>query len=251
MSGNAENKPVLFANGKRHDGRKRNELRKPLKITAGVLERADGSALIEWGTNKVLAGVYGPREPMPKHIGNPYKATVICRYIMAPFSGSEEHGRSGPNRRSREISKVITHLFENIILTEKFPNSMIEIQMEVLQSDGGTRIAAATCAAVALADAGIPLKDLPAGVAAGKCDGEVLCDLDKIEDNYGSSDMAGIVSLRTGELLLMQMEGLLSRKEVEQSIDLVFEGAKQVRLAQVESLKKKFAEDYEDSESEK
>ena len=50
---------LIDANGVRLDGRKYDELR-PIRIEAGVLKRADGSAYIEWGGNKVLAAVYGP-----------------------------------------------------------------------------------------------------------------------------------------------------------------------------------------------
>ncbi|MCL5115025.1 MAG: exosome complex exonuclease Rrp41, partial [Candidatus Marsarchaeota archaeon] len=59
------NKPELIVNGKRLDGRGFRELR-PIKIEAGILKNADGSAYLEWGNNKVLAAVYGPVEAQPK-----------------------------------------------------------------------------------------------------------------------------------------------------------------------------------------
>ena len=74
-----------MSNYKRTDGRKLDELRK-IKIKAGVLQRADGSAYLEWGQNKMIAGVYGPREALPKHIQNPYRALVNYNYRMATFS---------------------------------------------------------------------------------------------------------------------------------------------------------------------
>lgn len=237
--GSAANKPQLIIDGKRASGRGPTDLR-PLKITAGVLKKADGSAMIEWGNNRILAAVYGPREVFPKHLTDPHKALINARYSMAPFSSLEEHGRSGPNRRSIEISKVAKHVFENNVLVHQFPKTMIDIDMEVLQSDGGTRVAAITAASVALVDAGIPVKDLVQGVSVGKVDGVQVADLDKNEDNYGESDMPAIVSLRTREVLLYQMDGKLTRQEVDNALTMIFEAAQKVRDKQVEALRAKY-----------
>ena len=72
---------LIDENGKRLDGRSAEELRK-IKIEAGVLHRADGSCYLEWGSNKVLAAVYGPREAIPRHTQNPLRAIVNARYNM-------------------------------------------------------------------------------------------------------------------------------------------------------------------------
>src|SRR5256885_6517949 len=83
---------LIKSDGRRLDGRRFDELR-PIRVEAGVLRRADGSAYIEWGGNKVLAAVYGPREAHPRHPPDPAPAPVPCRYNMAPLSGS---GREPP-----------------------------------------------------------------------------------------------------------------------------------------------------------
>jgi len=229
----------MIVNGKRLDGRGFNDLR-PISIKAGVLKRANGSALIEWGRNKVLAGIFGPREVVPRHMTNPKRAIIQARYIMAPFSGQEEHGRSGPNRRSMEISKVAKHVFENVVMTNMFPKTMINVDMEVLQSDGGTRVAAITAASVALADAGIPMKDLVCGVSTGRINGQLVVDLDKTEDNYGESDMPLILSPRTGEVLLHQIDGKLTKEEIAEAMDMSFEASKKIHELQVAALKGRY-----------
>ena len=96
--------------------------------------------------------------------------------MMAPFSSLEEHGRVGMNRRATEISKVTAEVFENVILVDQFPGTEISIYVEVLQSDGGTRAAGITCASVALAMSGIPMRDLPYAVSAGKA-GDEYCSI--------------------------------------------------------------------------
>jgi exosome complex component RRP41 len=234
-------KPKLVIDGKRIDGRGMEDLR-PIKIKAGVLDKADGSAYVEWGNNKVMAAVYGPRECIPKHDANPYRALVRCTYRMSPFCSIEEHGKRGPSRRGTEISKIISEVFENVVLAEYFPKTAIDVFIEILQADGGTRVAGLTAAAVALADAGIPMKDLVCGVAGGKIDGQLAIDFGKYEDNFGESDIPMAVSPRTGEILLFQMDGLLTKEEISRIIDMGFAATKKVHALQVEALKERYIE---------
>src|SRR3989454_9718288 len=92
----AKQMKLIDADGRRLDGRKFNELR-PIRLEAGVLRRADGSAYMEWGGNKVLAAVYGPREAHPRHLQNPAPAPVRCPCKLAPFPCS---GREPPRPRA-------------------------------------------------------------------------------------------------------------------------------------------------------
>ena len=232
-------KPELIKDGKRLDGRTPKDIR-PLRIEAGVLNEAEGSALVEWGGNKVLAGVYGPRECIPRHLSDPYKARLKVRYTMAPFCSPGEHSRSGPNRRSIEISKVIREAFEPVVMTHLFPRSQIEVYIEVLQAEGGTRVASLTAAAVALADAGIPMKDMVSAIAVGKLDGQVVVDLGKDEDNYGESDVPMAITHRGKEIVLLQMDGLLSREELAQNLDDAIEGCEKVYEIQADALRKTY-----------
>jgi exosome complex component RRP41 len=229
----------LIENGIRNDGRTPSDLR-PLKLQVGVLKKANGSALIEWGRNRILAGVYGPREVFPKHATDPNKAIISCRYAMTPFCSLEEHGKFGPNRRAIEIGKVTKHVFENAVLVEQFPKTMIDINIDVLQSDGGTRVAGIVAAALALVDAGIPMRDIPCGVSVGKAGGVLVADLDKYEDNWGESDMPVIFSPRNGEIMLLQMDGMLTKEEVLAGIGLALEASKKVHEKQVEALTRKY-----------
>ncbi|MFP3278097.1 MAG: exosome complex exonuclease Rrp41 [Candidatus Micrarchaeota archaeon] len=232
----SQEKPKLIVDGKRLDGRGFDELR-PIKIEAGVLKNADGSAYLEWGKNKIFAAVYGPREALPKHTADPEKAVIKCRYSMAPFSSLEEHGRSGPNRRAIEISKVTKEVFENVIMSENFPGTEINIFIEVVQSDGGTRAAGITAAAVALATSGIPMRDLPYAVSAGKIGDHIVIDLNKIEDNYSDADVPIAISPRTGDILLLQMDGSLTKDEFKEVIAKVKKAGQIISKVQRDALK--------------
>lgn len=234
-------KPELMINGKRLDGRSSGDLR-PIKIESNVIKNASGSAYIEWGKNKILAAVYGPREALPKHTADPEKAVIKCRYSMAPFSSLEEHGRSGPNRRAIEISKVTKEVFENVVVLQDFPGSEINIYIEVLQSDGGTRAAGITAAAVALASSGIPMTDLPYAVSAGKVGDEVILDLDKLEDNYSDADMPMAIAPIQNKILLLQMDGTMSSADVKKAVSMILESGKTISGLQVAALKKPYEE---------
>lgn len=238
--GSSANKPKLIVNGKRTDGRDFDEIR-DIKIVASPLKNADGSAYIEWGNNKILAAVYGPREATPRHLADPSKAIIKCRYAMAPFSSLSEHGRSGPNRRAIEISKVIKEVFENVVMLTDFPGSQIDIFIEVLQGDGGTRAAGLTAASVALASAGIHMKDLVYAVSVGRIEDKLVLDFNMIEDNYSDSDMPVAVAPRNNEILLLQMDGGMSRQQMADALDMVLEAGKKVNLLQKEALKEAYS----------
>ncbi len=235
---------LIDADGRRLDGRKFNDLR-PIRLEAGVLRRADGSAYMEWGGNKVLAAVYGPREAHPRHLQNPARALVQCRYNMAPFSVSDRK-RPGPDRRSVEISKVISEAFSSVVFAEQFPRTSVDIFIEVLQADAGTRCAGLSAASVALADAGVPMRDLVASCASGKIGGVVCVDLNKDEDNFGDADCPMAVVPRTGEIVLLQMDGHLTSDEFEKAMDLSIDAARRIYDMQRDALRRRYSVSLED-----
>ncbi len=238
MSGMKSDIKLIDENGRRIDGRLYNELR-PIKIEAGVLERADGSAYIEWGNNKIIAAVYGPREIYPKHLQDPSKAVLRARYNMAAFS-VDERKKPGPDRRSIELSLVISNALSSVVFLEQFPRTSIDVFIEVLQADAGTRIAGLTAASVALADAGIPMKDLIAGCAAGKVENTVVLDLNKEEDNYGQADLPVAIIPRTKEIVLLQMDGDMTTEEFNTALDMAINAAMKVYELQKDALRKKY-----------
>lgn len=238
--GTASDIKLIDENGLRIDGRSPNELR-PIKIETNVLNRADGSSYIEWGGNKILVAVYGPREAYPKHTQDINKAIVKARYNMSAFS-VDERKRPGPDRRSVEISKVISEALEAAIMTEQFPRTQIDVYIEVMQADAGTRIAGLTAASVAVASAGIPMRDLVVGCTAGKIGGQIVLDLSKEEDNFGDADLPMAVLSKTGKVVLLQMDGDLSAKEFDKATDMIIDATKRINELQRESLVKKYEE---------
>lgn len=229
---------MLDKNGLRVDGRRLDELR-PLKLEVGILDKANGSAYIEHGKNKILAAVYGPREAHPKHIALADRAVVRCRYHMAPFS-TDERKSPAPSRRELELSKVIREALEPAIMSEYFPRATIDITIEVLQADAGTRCAGITAASLALADAGIPMRELVAACAAGKVQGKVALDLSDIEDKQGDADLPVAFMPKSNVIDLLQMDGSLTEEEFKQALDLAINACRRIYDMQREALKQKY-----------
>lgn len=237
---------LINEDGTRIDGRTAEELR-PIKIETNVLNRADGSALIEWGGNKILAAVYGPREAYPKHTQDINRAIVKCKYNMAAFS-VDERKRPGPDRRSIEISKVVSEALTAAIMVEKFPRAQVDVFIEVLQADAGTRIAGLTAASVAVAAAGIPMRDFVVGCTAGKVEGKIVLDLCKEEDNFGEADLPVAVMSNSGKVVLMQMDGSLSLDEFNQATEMIVRATKVINQIQRDALSSKYAASMEGGE---
>jgi exosome complex component RRP41 len=238
----------LIKDGKRLDGRGFEELR-PIKIEVGVLKRADGSCYFEMGTNKALAAVYGPREMHPRHLQDAKTAVVNYRYNMAPFS-VDERKRPGPDRRSVEISKVSRAALDPVIFKEYYPKTAIDVYVELLQSDAGTRTAGINAASVALADAGIPMKDLVSSVAVGKIEGEVVLDLDAPEDNYGEADMPVAMVARTDTFTMLQMDGRFTKEDFKKGLELAKNACHEIYELQRTALIEKYSGSVEESEEE-
>jgi exosome complex component RRP41 len=145
---------------------------------------------------------------------------------------------------------VIRESLEPAIFSIMFPRTAVDIYIEITQADGGTRCASITAASLALADAGVPLKDLVAGCAAGKIEGTLVLDLDDTEDKCGEADLPLAFIPRTEEITLLQMDGSFSPKEFEDAMNLAITGCKNIYEMQKETLKNKYAEIRDETDSE-
>lgn len=239
---------LINEQGLRLDGRRIDETR-PIKIEVGVLKNADGSALIHFGKNKIMVAVYGPKEVHPKHSALPDRSVLRCRYHMSPFS-TEERKNPAPSRREIEISKVIREALEPAVLLEDYPRTAIDVYVEVLQSDGGSRCAGISAASVALADAGINMRDLVSACAAGKVAGQVVLDVDDTEDKEGQADLPIAIMPSSNQVTLLQLDGQLSSEEFNKAFNFALDGCRKVYNLQREALIGKYFGNGEKMEAE-
>ena len=230
---------------KRNDGRKFDETR-PVSAEVGVIKRADGSARFRIGKTEALAAVYGPRELVPKFMQNPQKGLLRVHYNMMPFSGSGNRVKPGGNRRSKELSMVIRNSLLPVLNLNDFPNAVVDVYIEFPQTDAGTRCAAITCAAMALADAGLIMSDLVSAIAVGRVDDKIVADLDYSEESYecdaGVADIPVAIIPSTGEISLLQLDGPVTKKQLIEALELAKKTAKDLYEVQKKALKSKYGE---------
>jgi exosome complex component RRP41 len=240
-----DSKALINDQGLRLDGRRIDELR-PIKIEVGILRNADGSAYIQFGKNKIMAAVYGPKEVHPKHSALPDKSLLRCRYHMSPFS-TEDRKNPAPSRREIEISKVMREALEPALLLEDYPRTAIDVFVEVLQSDGGSRCAGISAASVALADAGINMRDLVSACAAGKVAGQIVLDVDDSEDKEGQADLPIALMPTSNQVTLLQLDGQLNDEEFNNAFNFALDGCKKVYQLQREALIGKYFGNHDGS----
>ncbi len=223
----------------RPDGRKNDEPRK-MEAKVGIIPRATGSAYFKIGNTIAIAAVYGPRELHPKHLQDPEKAVLRTYYDMMSFSVPERK-RPGPDRRSIELSTVIREALTPVINLEEYPRTAIDVFINILQADAGTRCAAITAASMALADAGITMYDLVPAIAVGRVNGEIVLDLTKEEEDVeGTTDipMAYIPGMK--KITLLQLDGGIPKEDLKKAIKLGIKGCLQVYEVQKKALLEKY-----------
>ena len=223
---------------KRSDGRKLDEIR-AMEAKVGVVPNADGSAMFSFGDTIAIAAVYGPRKMHPQHQQDPEKGTLRCHYSMLSFSVSERI-RPGPNRRSTEISKITGWALEPVLMIKKYSNMAIDVHINILQANASTRCAGINAAALALAHAGIPMKDIVSSISIGKIDKQLVVDLNKDEEDWeegeGSTDIP-ITMTPQGEITHIQLDGRITSKELKEVIELARKATKEIYGVQKKALK--------------
>jgi len=233
---------------KRNDGRKMDEVR-PMTAKVGIVPSADGSAIFETGKTKAIAVVRGPRTLHPQHLQNAQAGVLRVNYGMMPFS-VEDRIRPGPNRRSEEISKVTEWALSSVVDLSEFPNTVIDVFIQIPQADAGTRVAGINAAAMALAHAGIPMKEMVSAIGVGKIDKTLVVDLDKYEDSEfhdaeGSTDIPMVFTSRGKEIALLQLDGKISVDEFKETIKMAKKACEDILKVQMDALKNVTGEDDE------
>jgi len=233
---------------KRDDGRKFDEVR-PMIAKVGVVPSADGSAIFETGKTKAIAVVRGPRTLHPQHLQNAQTGILRVNYGMMPFS-VEDRIRPGPNRRSEEISKVTEWALSSVVDLSGFPNTVVDVFVQIPQADAGTRVAGINAAAMALAHAGIPMKEMVSAIGVGKIDKTLVVDLDKYEDSEfhdaeGSTDIPMVFTSRGKEIALLQLDGKISVDEFKETIKMAKKACEDILKVQMDALKNVTGEDDE------
>ncbi len=205
---------------KRKDNRRLDEMRK-IEAKVGVIKRANGSAMFRIGDTIAVVAVYGPRSLHPKYLQDPERGILRVYYNMMAFSGSGERIRPGPSRRSREVSMVIEKALTSVLDLKEFPGGVVDVFIEIIQSDSGTRCAGICAASLAIADAGFKMKDLISAVALGRIDNDIYVDVTKDEEDIeGMADVPVAYLPSSGKIVLLQCDGFLKKEQLKEILKI-------------------------------
>ncbi len=221
---------------------------RPLTLTPGYVQTAEGSVLVSLGNTRVLTCAT-VEQGVPGWLRNSGRGWVTAEYAMLPRSTvtrtprESERGKIGG--RTHEIQRLIGRSLRSVVDMRALGERTVTLDCDVIQADGGTRTAAITGAAVALAlalDALVkagtlktsPLKQLVAATSVGIVDGAPLLDLCYEEDSQAEVDM-NVVMTADGGLVETQAtaeKGSFSRAQLNGLIDLAEAGLKEIFAAQ-------------------
>ena len=226
---------------KRADGRKFDEMR-PIEAKVGIIKRADGSAFFRIGNTSAYAAVYGPRNLHPRFLQDPQKGILRCNYNMMPFSGTGDRVKPGGNRRSKEISMVTQMALLPVLDLNEYPNSVVDVFIELPQTEAGSRCAGICAASMALADAGLIMKDLVSAVSVGKVDDKLVVDLDSSEESYDGivTDLPVAILPNLNKITLMQMDGQITKEELRKVLKMAESACKKIYEIQKSALKERY-----------
>jgi ribonuclease PH len=195
---------------------------RPVTFESGIAPHAAGSVLVAFGNTKVVcAATIDEAVPRWMQVQKVSGGWLTAEYSMLPYSTLDRKqrdiSRGKLDGRTTEIQRLIGRSLRAVVDLEKMGPRTLWIDCDVLQADGGTRTAAITgaCVAVELAFQKLmregkiketPLKERVAAVSVGVVGGEVLLDLDYLEDKDASVDM-NLVMTQSGEFVEVQGSG--------------------------------------------
>ncbi|MEA3486800.1 MAG: ribonuclease PH [Thermodesulfobacteriota bacterium] len=236
---------------KRITGRKWNEMRQ-IKITRDFLPSAEGSTLIEMGDTRVICTA-SLEDRVPPFLRNSGKGWLTAEYAMLPMSTSSRNRRESSSGkvkgRTHEIQRLIGRSLRAVTDLSAFGERTIFIDCDVIQADGGTRTASITGGFIALVDAfrrlreegkieGFPVTDFISAISVGIVNGEVLLDLDYVEDSGADVDMNFVM---TGSGGIVEVQGTaeaepFSRDMLDRMIDVATAGISELTKKQKDIL---------------
>ncbi|MFH1288001.1 MAG: ribonuclease PH [bacterium] len=236
----------------RFDGRKYNELRE-VKVTRNFIKFAEGSALFELGETKIVCTA-SIEEKVPPFLRDSGHGWISAEYNMLPRSSKTRIPREGlsikPRGRTQEIQRIIGRSLRSIVHLENLGERTIWLDCDVIQADGGTRVAAITGSFIALYDAirhikkegkmkGKIIRDFVAGVSVGKEKEQKLLDLCFKEDSAADLDL-NVVMTSGGQFVELQGTGEkkpFEKQELEELLELANKGIKELIKIEKEVLK--------------
>jgi len=231
----------------RPDNRESDELR-PITFVRDFTTMADGSVLVSFGNTSVLCTA-SVDENVPRWMKGSGAGWVTAEYSMLPGSSPERVRREtkGPKGRTQEIQRLIGRSLRAVCDMEKLGERQITVDCDVLQADGGTRVASICGGYLALHDAlsrlvikkeisTHPITEACAAVSVGIIYGQPRLDLPYEEDSKADTDM-NVVMTESGEFIEIQGTAekfSFTRNELDTLLALAEKGIEEIISLQKE-----------------
>ena len=236
---------MILRDKKRSDGRTSAEIR-PISAEVGILPRAHGSALFTRGETQALAALTlgtSSDEQRLDYIGGEEMRTFILHYNFPPYCVGEARPLRSPGRREIGHGALARKALLPILPSEETFPYTIRIVSEILSSNGSSSMATVCGSLLSLMDAGVPVKDIVAGIAMGllKDDNNVvvLSDIIGDEDHAGDMDLK-VCGTKKG-ITALQMDIKIGGLN-EDILRMALHQAKEGRLFIIEKLRETIAE---------
>lgn len=234
---------------KRRDNRQWDQLR-PIKFTNNFTKNADGSVLVEFGDTKVFTTAK-IEERVPAFLMGKGEGWITAEYSLLPGSthvrSQREVTRGQPSGRTNEIQRLIGRCFRAVVDRRQLGERTITVDCDVIQADGGTRVASICGGFLALYDAlrklqkqgvwdELPLTEHMAAVSVASVKGQLLLDPNYSEDSQAEMD-SNIVLTESGKILELQMTAETvpySASKVQELLDVAGKGIQEIISKQYE-----------------
>lgn len=191
----------------RLDGRFPEQLRS-LLIRPNVLTEAKGSCYLELGNTKLTCAVYGPRSSGKQSKTYSNCGSVYCEVDLLPFSQEKRRGFQRENDEV-ELATLLQDTLTPALRLETFPNSTVDVYINVLEADGSVLAAAITASSVAIMLAGIEMKDLVIGSSFASASSTLLADPTAAEETASPSKFTIGRMANSGNIAQFFLQGSL------------------------------------------
>ncbi|KAM9920192.1 hypothetical protein OXX80_012499, partial [Metschnikowia pulcherrima] len=189
---------------------------------------SDGSSYVEQGNTKVMCMVQGPMEPPLRSQVNQTEATIEISLNIASFSTLQRKKRSKNEKRILELKATLERTFAQSIMSNLYPKTVIDINVQVLAQDGGLFATMTNAITLALIDAGIAMYDYVSAVSVGIHDQTPLLDLNNLEENDMSCLTIGVVG-KSEKLAMLLLEDKMPLDKLETVLGIAIAGGHRIR----------------------
>mmetsp|Transcript_37546 Transcript_37546/g.63205 ORF Transcript_37546/g.63205 Transcript_37546/m.63205 type:complete len:254 (-) Transcript_37546:241-1002(-) len=216
----------LIQKGKRQDGRFPEECR-PLYLSLGTVPAASGSAYLEFKDTKIICSVFGPRQNTRGGAAFTSDGQLRCDVKFTTFATGARR-KYGQDPEAKDITFAVQGALQGAVLLEAFPKAIVDVQILVVEGQGGEVAAAITCASAALAHAGIPMRDLVIGASVAQVEGELVLDPSSAEERLADGVLVLGMTSSANEVTQLVVKGAWSAAATTEAMELCMDGCAQL-----------------------